>query len=233
MKTSASTMVMNMQHDPSCLDDQSKLLVKFFEKKLGIRKETVSSTSLLGTAPLKSLTSKSSTSNLAPIGEGSASSEAATGEAATTATTATPDTASTVACVDTTSFRVSLRGIQSTARPTAVDYATSPQARANIPAIRSRGTTYSSFQSLHTDMEKSLDAARRHSKTVEKSAKALNKQMMILEQFRAMKKRNEILSKDSVAKSRWKRACHKVIMELAVEKTRQHLLRQQRYTIAF
>ena len=190
----------------------------------------MSSTSLLGTAPLKSLTSKSSTSNLAPIGEGSASSEAATGEAATTAT---PDTASTVACVDTTSFRVSLRGIQSTARPTAVDYATSPQARANIPAIRSRGTTYSSFQSLHTDMEKSLDAARRHSKTVEKSAKALNKQMMILEQFRAMKKRNEILSKDSVAKSRWKRACHKVIMELAVEKTRQHLLRQQRYTIAF
>jgi hypothetical protein len=82
-------------------------------------------------------------------------------------------------------------------------------------------------------MERSLDAARRHSKTIERSAKALNQQMLILEQFRSMKKRAISSSKDSIAKQRWRRACHKVVMELAVEKTREHLLRKARNTISF
>ena len=51
-------------------------------------------------------------------------------------------------------LRVSLLGIQTTDKPTAVSNATSPQARAAVPKIRTRGTTYNSFQNLQKDMEK-------------------------------------------------------------------------------
>ena len=121
-------------------------------------------------------------------------------------------------------------GLQTQDQPTRVDNASSPQARAALPKVRSRGTTYNSFQNLQKDMEKSLDQARRYSKVSAKSARSLNMQLSIMEQFRSMKKRATPKNGDSIAKQRWKKACRRVVMDLAVVKTREMLLRKARNT---
>ena len=46
-----------------------------------------------------------------------------------------------------------------------------------------------------------------------------------------MKKRSTPKSSDSIAKTRWKKACHRIVMDLAVVKTREMLLRKARNTI--
>ena len=50
-------------------------------------------------------------------------------------------------------------------------------------------------------------------------------------QFRSMKKKSTPKSSDSIAKQRWKKACHRIVMDLAVVKTREMLLRKARNTI--
>ena len=165
-------------HNPAVLDKEEKLLKKFFDKKLQIGNVTkqrrasqqgmILPTLVLGASTLTTTTT--TTTQLETTKEVSAAEEAGgevaggevavenAGTAAAAAAEATeelkeePGPAALLPVVEI--LRVSLLGIQTTDKPTAVSNATSPQARAAVPKIRSRGTTYNSFQNLQKDMEK-------------------------------------------------------------------------------
>ena len=127
---------------------------------------------------------------------------------------------------------ISIRGIATTSTPVAVANANGEQARGALVPVRGRATSYNSFKNLHREMENNLSAVRRNSKVVEKSARAVKLQIMIMSQFSQMRMRSTPKAGDSKAKSRWKKACHRVIMDMAVERTRAHLLRNERMTIS-
>ena len=160
-------------HNPAVLDKEEKLLKKFFDKKLQIGNVTkqrrasqqgmILPTLVLDASTLTTTTT--TTTQLETAKEVSAAEETGgevavenAGTAAAAAAEATeelkeePGPAALLPVVEI--LRVSLLGIQTTDKPTAVSNATSPQARAAVPKIRSRGTTYNSFQNLQKDMEK-------------------------------------------------------------------------------
>ena len=132
---------------------------------------------------------------------------------------------------------ISIRGIATTSAPNPVPSATEIQTAAALVPYRTRATSFNSFQNLHRDMESAMEKARRSSVNVERSSQALNKQLSILERFRMMRVRASPNSGDSVAKRRWKKACRRVVMDAAVERTRDileqknMLTRQQRNTL--
>ena len=140
--TNTTAALEPVTHDPAVLDKQSKLLCKFFEKKLQIRKAIAVNPALT-----------KSGSSLAAITEGGESGEGASGANSTAAAASTdppplvlppPEgTETTVAAADAkeevaevvSEFTVTLRGIQFTQEPIRNQYATSPQARAAIPKV--------------------------------------------------------------------------------------------------
>ena len=127
---------------------------------------------------------------------------------------------------------ISIRGIATTTAPVPVANASGEQVRGALVPARGRATSFNSFKNLHREMENNLSAVRRNSKVVEKSAKALKLQFMIMNQFSQMRVRSTPKAGESQAKSRWKKACRRVIMDMAVERTRAHLLRNERMTIS-
>jgi len=227
-------------HDASILDDKGKMVGKFFEKKMSISRRQSLAVLKLPPSATGSMSSiqetaeeEAATTTPTPPSEGmttDTSAETATVTASTAVPTAEPTAAPAPEKV--VELVIALRGIQVQDEPTAVSGASSPQARAAVPKVRTRGTTYNSFQNLQKDMEKSLEQARRHSKTVEKQSKTLNMQLSIMEQFRSMQKRATPKNGDSLPKQRWKKACRRIIMDMAVERTREMLVRKARNTLS-
>ena len=143
-------------------------------------------------------------------------------------------------------YKITLRGFASKRQPRGSIDATGSQLLDALPRLRERALTASHLSTLTsastspTGSEFSSKASSRFTSprsttgslglTDNWAARSQRMQESILKQFNMMRRPKENTN-DSPAKTKWKKAVRKIIMSIAVQKTRDMLLRKQRNTM--
>ena len=143
-------------------------------------------------------------------------------------------------------YKITLRGFASKRQPRGSIDATGSQLLDALPRLRERALTASHLSTLTsastspTGSEFSSKASSRYTSprsptgslglTDNWAARSQRMQESILKQFDMMRRPKENTN-DSPAKTKWKKAVRKIIMSIAVQKTRDMLLRIQRNTM--